>query len=196
MILQILYSGIPFDLKAQLRIISDPSKNKGWKKNTFLIFLVTRAPHEEMSNRELIEKYGYIRVEDPNRKNLYTTLNCRKYTNGKNIRDMKIGKENYLYIFHGKSKLCYIDLSSFGTKLENLQFSGQFQKLKIVIARIFVLTMIKIKNIMNMNIFILIKLLFFQNLNQKNFELVDIGKIKLDLLMHIRYDKSITGRFE
>ena len=108
-----------FELKANRSIIRFiPGKTK---KNKSMLSLVTQAPHEGLSNRKLIGKYGYPATDGRDTVNLYTTLVCTRYTNGKNIKNMKIERQNgLLYIIHKNEKLSHYNLIKIFKKITSL----------------------------------------------------------------------------
>ena len=190
------YSGTHFELKTQRRRILNPIEYNGWRNNKSMISLVTQSPHGGMTNKCLIEKYGYPDSKEINKRNLYTTLRCNRYTNGRKIKCMKSNRErNYLYIVHGKTNLSYYNLSLFGDKLKNLivfraDAKNEFCKCENIHFH-------DDKTKQYHEYFYFNEVTIFLKLNKNKFyELLDTGKINLDIRMHIKYDRNIDDELK
>ena len=117
------YKGTLFELKSQRFLKKDPRKSK-IAKNSHLISLVTQAPHNGMSNRELLKEFGYPDSKGRNRKNLYATISAGHRINSKydSISKMEIKREGGILhlIVDGWGKVANVDLSKILCKLEDL----------------------------------------------------------------------------
>ena len=116
------YKETIFELKSQRFIKRDPRKGK-ISKNSHLISLVTQAPHNGMSNRELLKEYGYPDRKGRQRKNLYATITAGRRIKSKYESVSKMGikrQRNILHLIVDQQKVANVDLDKILSKLENL----------------------------------------------------------------------------
>lgn len=179
------YNGCPFELKTQRNQMED--NRIGRKKiNKSMITLVTQAPHGGLSNKELLNSYGYRDTKNKDRINLNTTLVCSRYVNGKNVRNIKLTRDgNILSINHRKDgNLSYYDLRKFGDKLRNLavvRASSRICKCDCPDRELHDKETGNYHEYFHFNEFHI-----YQTIDlEKFYKLLDIDKVKIDLRMHI-----------
>lgn len=178
-----------FELKAQRVNMYNPTKPKPRKVNDSYISLVTQAPHGGSKNSELIKKYGYADSKGRERRNLYATLRATKFVNGKNVKNMKITREeNKLFIVHKEEKLSNYDLTTFTDKLANLvvvRTDSEWRKCSCKKDNLHDETgqYHEFFNFKETHVFTDFSL-------EKFYKVIDEGNIFLDLRMHIPTDKT------
>lgn len=117
------YKGAHFELKSQRYERFDPRKEKPRSKNQHLVSLVTQAPHGDMTNKELLTKFGYSDESGRKRKNLYATISATKSIKSKHefVAKMKIKRQqDRLFLLVDNKQVAYVDLNKILGKLENL----------------------------------------------------------------------------
>jgi len=188
------YKGTSFELKSQRFLKKDPRKSKV-AKNTHLISLVTQAPHNGMSNRELLKKFGYADSKGRNRKNLYATISANRRIKSKydSISKMEIKREeDILHLIVDGKKVANVDLSKIIGKLEDLvivRADSEWRKCSC-----------NNKDLHDKDsyheYFHFNKPCVFRKFNkQKFYDAIDNGKVKYDLRMH-EPDKNTSGNEE
>jgi len=184
------FKDVRFELKAQRVNVYNPTKSKPKKVNDSLISLVTQAPHEGMTNSELISQYGYKDTQGRERINLYATMNSKKFVMGENVKNMKISREdNRLHIMYKEKKLSHYDLTKFVDKLANLiivRTDSEWRKCDCGKLNL------HDKNEKNYHEFFKFKEphVYSGFSLEKFYQCIDEGKILLDLRMHIPTDKT------
>ncbi|MBT4328235.1 MAG: hypothetical protein HOD60_15225 [Candidatus Nitrosopelagicus sp.] len=188
------YKGILFELKSQRFLKKDPRKKKTLK-NSHLISLVTQAPHNGMSNRELLKKFGNPDSKGRNRKNLYATITAGKRIRSKydSISKMEIQREgSILHLIVDGEKVANVDLSKILSKLENLVIVRADSDWRECSCEN---TDLHDKEGFH-EYFHFNQPIIFRKFNKEKFyEAIDDGKIKYDLRMHEPNDNT-TGEEE
>jgi len=188
------YKGILFELKSQRFLKKDPRKKKTLK-NSHLISLVTQAPHNGMSNRELLKKFGNPDSKGRNRKNLYATITAGRRIRSKydSISKMGIQREgDILHLIVDGEKVANVDLSKILSKLENLVIVRADSDWRECSCKN---TDLHDKEGFH-EYFHFNQPIIFRKFNKEKFyEAIDDGKIKYDLRMH-EPDENTTGEEE
>lgn len=180
-----------FELKSQRVNITDPRRTKPYRINNSMISLVTQSPHEGLSNRKLIETYGYPATDGRDTINLYTTLVCSRYVNGRNVKNMKIERDgSFLHIVYKDVKLSYYDLTKFMKKLENLvviRTNVKFEKCDCSNPSLHDPLTQEYHEFFHFN-----EIHIFTNFDFEKFcALLDKDQVKLDLRMHVPKDVKV-----
>ena len=185
------YKGTLFELKSQRFLKKDPRKSKV-SKNSHLISLVTQAPHNGMSNRELLKEFGNPDSKGRNRKNLYATISAGRRIKSKYDSISKMGikrDEDILHLIVDGKKVANVDLSKILCKLEDLivvRADSEWRKCSCND------TDLHDKDDYH-EYFHFNKPCIFRKFNkQKFYDAIDNGKIKYDLRMH-EGDENTTG---
>jgi hypothetical protein len=185
------YKGTFFELKSQRFKKIDPRKTKV-AKNTHLVSLVTQAPHNGMTNKEMLKEYGYSDEKNRNRKNLYATVSANRFIKSKHefVSKMKIKREHdILHLTVDGVKVANVDLSKILGKLSNLLVvRADSEWKKCTCSDIIMHDKEGYHEYFHYN-----TPCVYRKFNKTNFyDSIDNGKIKYDLRMH-EPDENTTG---
>tara|TARA_Y100000590_G_C15691717_1_gene1003656 strand:- start:1403 stop:2227 length:825 start_codon:yes stop_codon:yes gene_type:complete len=166
------YKGTVFELKSQR------------SSNSHLISLVTQAPHNGMSNNELLKKFGNPDSKGRNRKNLYATITAGRRIKSKydSISKMGIKREKeFLHLTVDGDKVANVELSKILPKLEDLLIVRAISKWNECTCK-----NTEMHNKDGFHEYFHFNHAFvFRKFNKEKFyDAIDIGKIKYDLRMH------------
>lgn len=188
------YKGTTFELKSQRFLKKDPRKKK-ISKNSHLISLVTQAPHNGMSNRELLKKFGNPDSKGRNRKNLYATITAGRRIKSRydSISKMGIKREkDVLHLIVDGQKVANVELSKILSKLENLLIVRAESEWRKCTCKN---TELHDKDDFH-EYFHFNQPFVFRKFNKEKFyDAIDSGKIKYDLRMH-EPDENTSGEEE